>query len=670
MKINNVIKILILLAMIVSIENIYAKSQEVYLLPSEPGKPGRIIPHTDKASVYWLIQYDQGTTGYLFTGLLPGDTLGVFFEPPTSCSLVEVHFCKYGYEDGDAPTYWGLVADVPDGITLDDYEEYHSDASLPGPPPIGDIFAQAEFDFPYTGDWQWDTLDVPTTPDIGANAFWAGTVIGDTTHSTRVDAGVSPPYHGICFKQRGAGPNTNGPGWYSSWHLFWIRALVKVYGNISPAIEAEELLGTYYTGDRTVSIYTEDFDPDRITLGIDDIHLYYYIDNQSDTVEIDVINDSVLYPEHGWEYGWWHAIIPGQLPETKVTYWVEGIDGCGAEASTQEFTYMVGEGISGNGLLYIESDENWGSGIHDAFSGLLWDLWYERTDGIADNTVTDFYVTGDGSRDISWLAFNGTSFAKDLYGWSFTQVFKDFMDNGGHLFLCGQDIPGGGYGLGYDDWIAPPSPHPLRDYLKAYAGDDDYILESPFTVTIENTDILTTGMPSEVTVDCDSIDQPTWVGIFTEIDDECVPLFFDDEGNILGYRYEDSEYGFRLVFLYFPFNAIIDTNAQDIFIYNLTSWFDLGVEEEPEELVFKPPVVTPNPLSRNAKVSFIIPNNEQVSIKIYDVTGSLLSTLINKRLDTGEYNIPINIDEFASGVYFLKMDAGEFSGTRKFLVLK
>ncbi|MCK4255358.1 T9SS type A sorting domain-containing protein, partial [candidate division WOR-3 bacterium] len=177
-------------------------------------------------------------------------------------------------------------------------------------------------------------------------------------------------------------------------------------------------------------------------------------------------------------------------------------------------------------------------------------------------------------------------------------------------------------------------------------------------------------MPSEVTVDCNLVEQITWTGIFTELDDECVPLFFDEEGNILGYRYEDVTNGFKVVFLYFPFHAITDTNAQDTLIYNLTSWFELGVEEEPEELVFRPPVVIPNPLTRTAKVTFTIPNNEQVSIKIYDVTGSLISILTKERLNTGKHTLTINTDELVSGVYFLKMVVGKYSGARKFLVLK
>ncbi|MCK4328825.1 T9SS type A sorting domain-containing protein [candidate division WOR-3 bacterium] len=648
-------------------DNIYAKSREVYLLPTKPGEPSKIAT-AEKDWVWWLIQYDSWS-GYL-SGLLAGDTVGIYFEPPAACSLVEVHFCKYRYEDGDAPTYWGLVADVPDGVTLNSYEEYHNSASMPGPTPVGTIFARAEFAFPFTEDWQWDTLSVPGTPDVGKDAFWAGTVIGDSSHTSRIDPGVSPPYHAICYKQGGAAPVANGPGWYSSWHLFWVRALVKVYENIGPVIEAEELQGTYNTSDRRVDIYTEDFDPDISTLGIDNIMLYYILNDTYDTLDVNVIQDSVMFPAPWWEYAMWHAMIPGQSPETKVTYWVEGSDGVGAVDITPEYWYRVKAGTPGNALLFIESNENWGSGLHDAFLGLPWDFWYERTDGIADNTVTDFYVTGDGARAVSWLAFAGANFAMEPYGWSWTQPFRDFMDNGGCLFLAGQDIPGGGYGLGYGEWIAPPSPHPLRDYLKAYEGIDDYILESPFTVTIENTDILTTGMPSEVTVDCNLVEQITWTGIFTELDDECVPLFSDEEGNILGYRYEDVTNGFKVVFMYFPFHAITDTNAQDTLIYNLTSWFELGVEETSQELAYNLPVITPNPISKSATLNFSVPRNEHVSIRIYDVTGSLISILTNERFNAGKHTLTINTDELVSGVYFLKMVVGKYSSVRKFLVLK
>jgi hypothetical protein len=57
-------------------------------------------------------------------------------------------------------------------------------------------------------------------------------------------------------------------------------------------------------------------------------------------------------------------------------------------------------------------------------------------------------------------------------------------------------------------------------------------------------------------------------------------------------------------------------------------------------------------------------------VKVYDVTGSLVSKLVDKELTAGTHTFTINTKNLASGVYFLKMDAGTFSGTRKFVVMK
>ncbi|MCK4255256.1 hypothetical protein KAX35_00085, partial [candidate division WOR-3 bacterium] len=565
------IKILLVILLVGSIASgVFAKPAEVYLLPSQNGEPSEIVPVGDKPSAFWLIQYDDGEIGNVLSGLLPGDTLGVFFIPPAVCSLIEVHFCRYRLDYEPGPTgYYGIVADVPDGVTLGDFGEYHSAASTPGPSCIGTILAgPAAMDITAFLALEWDTLDVPGDPDVEENAFWAGWTVEDTTHSTAIDAEVAPPYHAIGYKQGGAGPAENGPGWYSSWHLFYVRALVKVYANIGPVIEADELLGTYATGVRRVDIYTEDFGP--TDAGIATLTLRYYVEAKAETLDITPIQDSVDTSTPSFEYAWWHAEIPGQAPGSTVNYWLEGVDNEGADGSTGEFSYLVGAGMGDYGLLYMEGDEALGvMGIHNAFEGHPWDLWWEHEGGVADNTVTDFYVTGAGDDAICWLSFSGATFAADDVGWSYSQAFRDFMDNGGCIFLQGQDIPAGGYGLtpDYTDWVAPPSPHPLRDYLMAYEGYDDYIGASPFSVFVDNTQAVTLDMAEELVVDCAAAMQSTWVGIFTLLDDGCVPLFFDGEGNILGYMYESAK-GFKVVYLYFPFHAITTTADQDIFIEN------------------------------------------------------------------------------------------------------
>ncbi|MCK4330101.1 T9SS type A sorting domain-containing protein [candidate division WOR-3 bacterium] len=655
------------------IGNIYAKSQEVYLLPSQQGEPSKVMS-VDRLSAHSLIQYDCGESSHYLTDILPCDTIGVLFVPPFPCSLIEVHFCRYKRFENTPDIYYGIVADVPDSVIPESYGEYRDSTSIPGPSPIGNFYLRpAAMELPYTVGFHWDTLVIPGQPNIDQKLFWAGYTIEDTCHSTRVDLNVPPPFHAICWRQSGAGPETNGPGWYSSSDLFWIRALVKFYGQNYTGVSVEKLKSTYDTHDRIVHIYSWDYNEDSAGVGFypDSAFLYYSI-NECNTFRVSLIQDSVYNPDPYSEDAWWHAIIPGQRPEVKVTYWVELKYRSELRPIyiTRSYWYKVKRGRDDNGLLYIEGDEVWGGDVHNAFVGLPWDIWYEAVDGVPDNTVTDFYAFGPGGRAISWLSLAGVTFANPYEpGWSHTQVFRDFMDCGSTLLVSGQDIPGGGYGLGYGDWVAPPSPHPLRDYLKAHAGIDDYLLTSPFLVFVDATDVVTIGMSEEITIDCGSVMQPTRVGIFTDLDPACVPLFFDGEGNILGYRYESAK-GFRVVLLYFPFHAITDTDEQDIFIENITNWFPVGVEKEPDEFIYDLPMVSPNPISRPTMINFTMPKNEHVSIKIYDVTGSFIKTLANERFNAGNHTLKINTDELISGVYFLKMDVGEFSEVRKFLVVK
>ncbi|OYD17125.1 hypothetical protein CH333_01810, partial [candidate division WOR-3 bacterium JGI_Cruoil_03_44_89] len=171
---------------------------------------------------------------------------------------------------------------------------------------------------------------------------------------------------------------------------------------------------------------------------------------------------------------------------------------------------------------------------------------------------------------------------------------------------------------------------------------------------------------------------------FDELAPTAVTAFTEETyGYTLGYRYEKN--GAKLVCTYFPIQYIgtletqvvvgedtiyADTLLQNTLMRNIFSYLEVGVEESTEPVLYCLPVVSPNPLSRPTTISFSIPRTEHVSMKVYDVTGSLASKLVDERLTAGTHSITINTKNFASGVYFLRMDTGDFSGTRKFLVLK
>lgn len=82
----------------------------------------------------------------------------------------------------------------------------------------------------------------------------------------------------------------------------------------------------------------------------------------------------------------------------------------------------------------------------------------------------------------------------------------------------------------------------------------------------------------------------------------------------------------------------------------------------------------PNPFNPSTEISFSVPQNSDVTIKIYDLTGKEVSTLVKGFYEKGKYSVPFNGSNFASGVYFYKMTAtgaaGEYSDTKKLELIK
>jgi hypothetical protein len=83
----------------------------------------------------------------------------------------------------------------------------------------------------------------------------------------------------------------------------------------------------------------------------------------------------------------------------------------------------------------------------------------------------------------------------------------------------------------------------------------------------------------------------------------------------------------------------------------------------------------PNPFNPVTKISFSLPMFAKVTVKIYDVLGRQVQTLVNENLNAGSFLIDFNGSEFASGVYFVRMtavgrDGTNFADTKKMMLIK
>jgi len=78
----------------------------------------------------------------------------------------------------------------------------------------------------------------------------------------------------------------------------------------------------------------------------------------------------------------------------------------------------------------------------------------------------------------------------------------------------------------------------------------------------------------------------------------------------------------------------------------------------------------PNPFNPSTSINFAIPNSEFVTLKIYNILGSEVATLVNQTLAAGSYIFNFDASNLASGIYLYELKAGSFAQIKKMNLLK
>jgi hypothetical protein len=78
----------------------------------------------------------------------------------------------------------------------------------------------------------------------------------------------------------------------------------------------------------------------------------------------------------------------------------------------------------------------------------------------------------------------------------------------------------------------------------------------------------------------------------------------------------------------------------------------------------------PNPFNPSTIINYEIPRSSFVSLKVYDILGREITTLVNEEKPAGKYNVTFNASKYSSGIYFYRIEAGGFSQIKKMVLLK
>jgi len=78
----------------------------------------------------------------------------------------------------------------------------------------------------------------------------------------------------------------------------------------------------------------------------------------------------------------------------------------------------------------------------------------------------------------------------------------------------------------------------------------------------------------------------------------------------------------------------------------------------------------PNPFNPSTTIEFTLPKSEFVELKVYNILGKEVSTVISKKLNPGNHNYPFDGTNLASGIYYYQLVAGDFREVKKMVLLR
>ncbi|NLH60761.1 MAG: T9SS type A sorting domain-containing protein [Ignavibacteriales bacterium] len=115
----------------------------------------------------------------------------------------------------------------------------------------------------------------------------------------------------------------------------------------------------------------------------------------------------------------------------------------------------------------------------------------------------------------------------------------------------------------------------------------------------------------------------------------------------------------------------IDTDGQFAYSDTVTINFATSIQESPlPPSTFSFTNIYPNPLNPSGKINFSLKSRSLLTIELFSSLGQKMSVLIGKEYEAGDHSLEIDLNNFTSGVYFLKITAGKDIKTLKIILLK
>ena len=548
------------------------------------------------------------------------------------------------------------------------------------------------------GEDNWiATIDYGSEPTFLQDE-WVGIVIenqGDSVEASGfrycegdglVDPWVFAKFYNQCDGTSGEG------GWHiRHWILDWPMA-VELTGDRGPVFHSYTMLPTTLsTEDRTVTAVITDDNPSGGAAGIASASLFY----TTDTVYTEV----TLTNTSGDTFT---ADIPGQVPGTIVTYYLSATD-VGTPPNTTTVTavtYRIFEPVEDNLFIYNS----------DLFAS--WIMGYYLM-GVEDTLfATDFWAYGGGTAElfgnyntIIEVSGGGPIFCDD------TDDLSAWLDEGSKNYISAGDEWLGACFYGWD-----PVDIVAGEFTYDYLGLDYYYPDINYSTSGDQS-----GISRLITVADDDIS-----GVLHTFLGDSLNLNYNPDYEIGADNWLDGvEPTVDASVSFYGVSGILDSlgvptgtdtlpsaTYMELASGSKTAWFGfdvlsvdagvgaghdywIGIYPEgpiPQTLMWMDAIASvdddaqvpstfalhqnyPNPFNPVTSIDFVLPSDGNVTLTVYNLLGQQVTTLVNDFRRAGTHTITWNGRnelgrDVSTGVYLYRIDAGDFSATKKMVLLK
>ena len=451
--------------------------------------------------------------------------------------------------------------------------------------------------------------------------------------------------------------------------VYWremIQRIVVRYDKVAPVIVGLTSFQDYFDGNpeldiaaKTVSATISDLDGT-----VASANLRFTVTGTTDTSTVSMTNTS----GNTWEADFGVTFSGGD----EIEYWVESEDNEANVSISASLTFDVVTPPSGIDVLIVAESAGGGEIAFETALLNLSKTYYTWDMGVHGGISS--YEINYGFNVVLWTGF-GTGRAPDPYGADATGV-STFMDNGGNLIITDMDY------LWVHGW---PATDTLAagdfgyDYLGLYIGESDPTLGDTVYYGQSGDPISSSFLPGSDSITVSPIaggGSDDWSD-GTIARPEAYNTFYSSTSMDSGYYAGVFYQGATFTSLFLPWSLETAPGAQIETV--LGNFFTLTAIDDSEgsavATTYQLAQNYPNPFNPTTQISFSLKIAGNTELTVYNALGQKVITLINNEMTAGAHNVQWNgLDAngkaVATGVYIYKLKSGDFSSTRKMLLIK